>query len=168
MLSNISELLAHALALELEASERYTDLAELMEVHNNYDVARLFRKMADIEKLHVGHIRELTKRHRVQNLPDVSYRWIAPDGPESTDPIDLHYLMTPWQALKLALVNEQRAHAYYAGIATSTRDEETRRLAQELAGEEAEHVGMVKNWMAKYPEPEADWDHDDDPPFLQD
>ena len=47
-LANIPQLLAHAIALENEASERYADLADLMEAHNNYDVASLFKKMSGI------------------------------------------------------------------------------------------------------------------------
>ena len=167
-LANIPQLLAHALALELEASERYADLADLMEAHNNYDVASLFKKMSGIEKLHVNHIQEMVHRHRIKSLPQVSYHWASPEGPETTDIIDLHYLMNPRQALKLAMYNEQRACDYYANIAANTQDEETRRLAQELSAEEAEHVGMVRVWMDKYPEPEADWDQDDDPPFQPD
>ena len=70
---NMADLLALALALEIEASERYADLADLMEAHNNYDVASLFRKMAGIEQLHVTHIRELGQQHRIKSLADLSY-----------------------------------------------------------------------------------------------
>lgn len=168
-LDNIGELLAYALALELEATERYAELAELMAAHNNRDVAESFRKMARVEQLHVNAIRERIEQSKLTNLPTAHFRWVGlTNGPESTDPADLHYLMTPRQALELALINEKRAHEYYDSIATSTKDPEVKALAAEFAEEEKEHVALVEAWMKKYPETDADWDHDDDPPILQD
>ena len=41
------ELMAHAYAIEAEAEERYRELAIQMEVHNNTEVAALFRKLAE-------------------------------------------------------------------------------------------------------------------------
>ena len=41
---SIEELLAHAHRMEAEASERYAELADQMEVHNNDEVATLCRK----------------------------------------------------------------------------------------------------------------------------
>ncbi|TAJ94028.1 MAG: rubrerythrin [Gammaproteobacteria bacterium] len=166
--ANIAELLTHALALEIEASERYADLAEQMKSHNNLRIAKLFGKMADIEKLHVDHIRKMIERHGVKLSEPANYYWTSPEGPETTDPLDLHYLMTPRQALELARHNEARARDYYAHLATDAQDGETRRMAQELAAEEEEHVALIDAWLAKVPETDADWDEDDDPPFLQD
>ncbi|MDT8319571.1 MAG: ferritin family protein, partial [Xanthomonadales bacterium] len=88
--------------------------------------------------------------------------------PETADYGDLHYLMTPHQALSLALLNEQRARDYYLGIAGRSSDPEVKALAGELAEEEREHVSWVEQWMERFPPAEPDWDHDDDPPILQD
>ena len=44
-LRTMSELMAYAYALEVEASERYSEFAEAMAVHNNHEVAELFRKL---------------------------------------------------------------------------------------------------------------------------
>ena len=57
-ISSVEELLAHAKAIESEAMEQYQDLAEQMEVHHNADTAELFRKMAEVESLHVQKILE--------------------------------------------------------------------------------------------------------------
>lgn len=168
-LDSIGDLLAYALALEVEATERYAELAELMATHNNRDVAESFRKMARVEQLHVDEIRKRIEQSRLTELPTAHFRWVGlTSGPESTDPADLHYLMTPRQALELALINEKRAHQYYDTIATSTTDPEVKALAAEFAEEEKEHVALVEAWMKKYPETEDDWDRDDDPPILQD
>ncbi len=58
IIENTVALLAHAVALELEASERYAALAEQMQTHNNPDVAELFQELSRIEKLHVERVLE--------------------------------------------------------------------------------------------------------------
>jgi hypothetical protein len=47
-----SDLMAHAYAMELEASERYSEFADV--THNNREVSDLFAKLAKIEQLHAG------------------------------------------------------------------------------------------------------------------
>lgn len=168
VINDITDLLSHALALEYEASDRYAELAELMEVHNNINVAKLFERMAEIEKLHVDQILRMVNQHEVRDLPRKEWKWISPEGPETTNPEDLHYLMKPHHALQLALVNEQRAFEYYDQVAKHTSDEATRDLAEELATEEEEHVALVKVWLDRYPAMDDDWEYDDDPPLTQD
>lgn len=168
VINDIGELLAHSLALELEAVERYGELAQLMEVHNNLEVAKLFKKMSEIEKMHVEQILQMVSKHNMEDLPKSEWKWVSAEGPETIDPGELHYLMTSHQALELALINEQRAYEYYQQVADNTSDEETCSLASELATEEEEHVALIKEWMAKIPEDDEDWDHDDDPPRISD
>lgn len=55
--STVAEFFAQALAIEIEASERYDELADQMETHNNHTIADIFRKMARIEGLHRDEIR---------------------------------------------------------------------------------------------------------------
>ena len=51
-LNSVGEFFAQALAIEVEATERYSLLADQMEVHNNKEIAAIFRKMALIEAEH--------------------------------------------------------------------------------------------------------------------
>ena len=52
----LTEFMAQALAMEREAAQRYSDFADAMEIHNNREVAALFRKMAGIERKHAERI----------------------------------------------------------------------------------------------------------------
>ena len=52
----IEDFMVQAVAMELEASQRYAELADVMEVHNNRDVAELFRKMSVIEGKHAEQV----------------------------------------------------------------------------------------------------------------
>ena len=55
--ATLTELMAQALAIEIEAAQRYAELADVMETHNNREVADLFRRMATIESRHADAIR---------------------------------------------------------------------------------------------------------------
>ena len=48
----VEEFMAYACAMEVEATERYAELAELMDTHHNREVAELFAKLARIEGKH--------------------------------------------------------------------------------------------------------------------
>jgi len=161
-------LLAYALALELEASERYATLAEQMQSHNNPEVAELFQEMSRIEKLHVQNVLEQAAARDLHDLSPVEFRWDDPEGPETTDMGEAHYLMTAHHALRLALHNEKRAHEFFAMIAANATDGELVHLATEMAAEEQEHVALMEAWLTRYPAPSDDWSDDPDPPVGRD
>ena len=90
------------------------------------------------------------------------------DGPETASFDEVHYLMQPWHALQLALAAEKRAEAFFAVLARLATNEPVRRAAQELQAEEAGHVALVQEWIAKVPPPDPDWANDPDPPRYTD
>ena len=92
----------------------------------------------------------------------------TPEGPETTDYSDLHYLMQPYHALKLAEHNERRAAEFFEAFAAAKLPADVRAAAAEMAEEEREHVRLIKEWLARFPEPEAGWDEDPDPPAVAD
>jgi rubrerythrin len=167
-MEDLPAMIAHALAIEEEAGERYADLADQMSVHNNDAVADFFRTMARVEKIHADKIRDQAKGIELPEIAPWDYRWRDAESPETTLLEEIHYKMTVHHALKLALVNEQRAEAYFADIASKTANAEIRAMAEELAEDERAHVKLVEDWLAKHPEPAEGWDEDDDPPAYQD
>jgi rubrerythrin len=46
--------------------------------------------------------------------------------------------------------------------------EPVRRAALDLQAEEAAHVALVQEWIAKVPAPDQDWANDPDPPRYTD
>jgi rubrerythrin len=160
----VLQLMIHAYAMEAEAAERYAEFADAMEVHNNSEVAELFRKMARIENLHAQQIRESMGWHTVPPPADNVYRWEGLEAPETADHGDLHYLMTPHHALQIARLNEERARRFYAKLAIDASDDEMRRAANEMSEEEADHVRLIDEWLSRTPAPEAGWSTDLDPP----
>jgi len=161
---SLAGVMAQALAIEREAADRYGALADVMEVHNNRDVAALFRKMADIEARHAAQIMAEMGWQSDADVPAPLPSWGAADPPESVPEDEIHYLMWPWHALQLALAAERRAEAFFAHLADSATDDDVRRIAVELRDEEREHVELVQRWLERTPEPGTDWAHDPDPP----
>jgi rubrerythrin len=166
-MSSYADFMSRAYTMELEATERYAQLAEQMETHNNREVAQLFRKLADIEALHAKHILEEMQWPSMPALAP-AYAWAGAEGPE-TAPFDaVHYLMQPWHALEIALRCELEAQKYYEDIAASDAPAQIRDAAREMAADEAEHVRLIREWMKKVPQPKAGWDEDPDPPRMND
>jgi rubrerythrin len=161
--SEYEDFMARAYAMELEATERYAQFAEQLETHNNPEVGRLFRKLAEIEALHAKRILE---EMRWPSLPAMTpaFAWESAEGPE-TAPFDaLHYLMQPYHALEIALRCELQAVDYFEKIAAGKAPRNVRAAAAEMAREEHEHVRLIRDWLKKVPQPSADWDADPDPP----
>jgi rubrerythrin len=161
---SMAELLVHALIVEMEAVQSYKDLAVQMEQCGNNEVAELFQKMAALEAEHAEKIREKAGDIELPVLAPWEYRWPGVESPESIDLAGIHYLMTPHQALTLALENELNAKEFFEGAAQGATDSRVRELAAEFAEDEQQHVAWMKDWLANYAEPDADWDDDPDPP----
>ena len=166
-LVSTSEFMVHAYAMEAEAAERYAEFADSMEMHNNREVAELFRKLARIEQRHADQILEqMGWKQSPGSAGD--YRWEGTEGPESADPTELHYLMQPYHALQIALHNEKRARDFFAHLAKSTTSAGVRKGALEMEEEEAEHVRLIEEWLKRTPKPDPNWETDQDPPVLSD
>jgi rubrerythrin len=161
------DFMAHAYAMEAEAAERYAEFADSMEVHNNREVAELFRKLSRIEQRHADQIFE-QMGWKQSPVASANYRWEGTEGPETADPTELHYLMQPYHALQIALLNEKRARDFFAHLAKLTTNAGVRKGALEMQEEEAEHVRLIEEWLKRTPVPDSNWETDPDPPMLSD
>ena len=159
---SVAELMAQAHAFELEAVERYTELADVMETHNNREVAALFRSLAAQE---AAHARGLLARMGWTQGPSVPR---SPDMPPAPALEQAHYLMHPWHALQIALEAEQQAFAFFGAIAQRCGSDPLGEAAREMQEEEREHVALLQGWLQRVPQPPADWADDPDPPRYHD
>ena len=167
--TTLEELMAQALQMELAAAQRYTEFADMMEVHNNPEVVQWFRKMADVEGLHASQIMAQMGWSEVP-LPATTAAPVAQDFDdiESAQGDEVHYLMQPWHVLQLALASEERAEHFFAQLASLATVESVRQAALSLQQEEHHHVELVKAWLQKVPQPDSNWDVDPDPPRYDD
>ncbi len=146
-MNEVERFLAHAIALEREAARRYEELAAAMTTDGNRELVVFFSKMAHYSRLHLAEARERGGFRTLPVLGPDDYDW--PDGvaPETADWAGVDAQMDGAAALQLALDCELRGHAYYAMVATTSRDPETVRLARAFADEEAQHVLQLRKLM---------------------
>ncbi len=157
----LPEFLAHAVALEHEAAERYLELADMMEAHRNDAVATIFRDMNRFSLMHHDEVKARVGSLALPRLKSWQYRWTAP--PEMGGDEAFDYMLEPYNALRYARENEVRAMEYYRSVAAEAADAEVKRLATEFAAEESEHVAALDKWLAQTPRPAMAWDADPDP-----
>ena len=162
----LDEFMALALAMETAAAERYAELADTMQVHNNNETAELFRRMARIELEHARQIRvQIAEGGGAEPAPS---RDATRTEAECAPSEELHYLMLPYHALQIALANEKRAERFFAQLATEAISDAVREAALRLCTEEREHVALIEAWLARVPAPRSDWADDPDPPRYSD
>jgi len=165
-MTDLDTFLAYSVALEEEAAERHDELADMMEVHNNPDVAETFRKLARYSRLHAQEIRDRSRGSDLPRIAPWDFGWESMEGPETADIGEVNYLMNTARALNIAMGNEQRAHDFYFAISEESPDPEVRAVAAEFADEEREHLGLLQKWLAKLPDAGDETPFDPDPPHM--
>lgn len=152
------ELYAHAICIEREAAERYAQFAERMADLGKDDVAETFARLAAIES---EHLEALLSRTGGVALPEVSadgYRWIESGPPDDAARDLVLRLMTPRQALTIALGAELRAEAFFERVFMISEDPALQALAHEMALEELEHVVAIEKLLEGVRDPIVDWE----------
>ncbi|MEJ2610745.1 MAG: ferritin family protein [Candidatus Thiodiazotropha sp.] len=149
VIDTIEEFLVHALELEEASSDHYDELADSMEIHNNLQVAELFRKLAGYSRQHANEVLERTKGLNLPKLTPWDFKWRCPSSPESFCMEEANYMMTVTQAMEVALYNEIRGKDFYQQIAQNSPSKEVQKLAAEMVEEEGWHVEMLKEWQSK-------------------
>ena len=168
-IATIPEFLAHALELEYESAERYRELAGNLAVHNNPEIAELFDYLSRMSDLHAQEVEARAQGIVLPQIPPWDFKWAAGGSPEANaaeQDDDLNYLMTPIQALHLALHNEIRGRDFYAQVAAGSPDAEVRQLAAEMVEEENEHAALLEDRLAKMDPARAEPVEDLDPPNM--
>lgn len=67
-MQSVEEFLAYAINLEREAADRFGQLADVMETCGNHQVGKLFRKLSQYSRLHLG---DAQARAGFRDLPDM-------------------------------------------------------------------------------------------------
>lgn len=166
-ITSLADLLAVAYRIEADAVERYDLLADQMETHNNPELVAVFRDLARAEGIHRDEIRRLAGDIDVVAHAARMAKWTRGESPEEVDLGAAHYLMKPWHALELALGGERRALAFFKSVAETTTDPQIKKMAEEFAEEESEHVNLVYRLMDRYQLPPHSWSDDLDPTIAQ-
>ena len=155
---SVPELYAHALAIEREAAERYRELAERMADEGNAAVAALFGELAEMESRHEAQLATESEGMALPRLAPGEYAWLDRGAPESAAHDLVFRLMTPHDALEIALAGERRAREFFEHVLDVARDPALRDLASEMAQEEQVHAAWVMQALEHTPDPHIDWE----------
>jgi rubrerythrin len=150
IMQTVEEFLAYAINLEREAADRFGQLADAMDSCGNREVGKLFRRLAEYSRLHLG---DAQARAGFRDVPQMNARdfiWPDTESPETaaiwaTDPF-----IGRGEALRIALDAETAGYEYYKGIFETTSDPEIRALAGEFSEEESGHVNELLKWIAAH------------------
>lgn len=153
-----AELYAHAIAIEREAAERYSEFAGRMADLGNDEVAKVFSMLADFEAEHLDTLNRRVEGIAVPELSPAEYKWLDAGAPETNAHDLIFRLLTPYQALGIALEAEIRAQQFFRHVFRTASDPALRALAQEMAAEESEHIAAVERELARTPNPTVNWD----------
>lgn len=156
-MKTVADLYAHAIAIEREAAERYSEFAERMDDLGNAAAAEVFATLARLE---AEHLDELLKRTADMALPGLAaheYAWLDAAAPESAARELVFRLMTPRYALEIALAGEKRAAAFFESVVMGAQDAMLSALATEMAADETDHIVMIEKLLEKTPSAIVDW-----------
>lgn len=152
-IGNLAACYANALAIEREAAARSAQFAEYLEDHGEQATAELFRKLARFERQHVDELERRTAGMPLPALRPWEFSWLDDAPAEQVDHQFVFHLMTPHDALKIALGAEKRAQSLYEQVIATSDDPEVQRLARELASEEIEHIAWLEEGLTRVPRP---------------
>lgn len=140
----IEEILAIADQLERAAVSRYATLGRCMRKVGHDELATIFEKLAEEEKLHVDGVERLSQallhRHPDAALGD----WALPAtfGADEVGPLSL---LTPYRALSIAVRAEERAFAFWSYVASEAGSDDVRSQAEAMARQELVHAARLRH-----------------------
>jgi rubrerythrin len=146
------ELYAHAIAIEREAAERYTEFAERMDDLGKEALAAVFATLARLETEHLVALERRTDGVSLAELQTNDYRWLDAGAPETPARELVFRVMTPHGALAIALEAEKRAQTFFESVLMTAEDPALRGLAREMAAEESAHVMLIERLLERTPD----------------
>lgn len=167
-ISDEPDLLAHAEALVQESLERYEQLADSMEVHNNPEAAAQFRQLESMARHNVRYIEEIAAGLALPVIAPWNFHWHCPDDPDSDCLSDMDYLVSPAGALAAGLDNESRIEAFYRGVAEQSPAAGVRKAAGELAEYQLQQIVRLKERLGALSREAHESGEDLDPPNVPD
>jgi rubrerythrin len=154
----VAALYAHALAIEREAVQRYGEFAARMADEGNDAVAGLFARLAGFESEHAKALERECAGMALPAIAQAEFAWLDTGAPESAAHDLLFQLMTPHDALEIALGAELRAQAFFEQVLERVADPRLRDLASGMAREERSHAAWVREALEHTPDPHVDWE----------
>lgn len=166
LIKDEAEFLANAELLVQESLEQYGQLADSMELHNNFAVAAHFRELEDLEKQQLQWIEEQAVGLVLPEIAPWDFKWHFYDDPAKNCLGDMDYLVNPVQVLTVVLDNEYHSEEFYRGIAEQASNPAVKKLANELAEKQLGQIELLKQRLHDLPKDAHELIEDMDPPNM--
>jgi rubrerythrin len=141
----LHELMSIAAAMESEAVRRYGQLAADMTKRGDHGLAATFQAMLEEERDHLDGIERWSRAMTGLAPAATAQVWQLPaEIARSWDEIAESAVLTPYQALSVAVLNEERGFAFYSYLAATAEDDAVRAGAERLAAEELNHAALLR------------------------
>jgi len=165
-ISNKADFLANAEIMVQESLEKYGQLADSMELHNNPETAAQFRKLESMEKQQLQWIEQQASGMTLPEIAPWDFAWHCYDDPTIGSLSDMDYLVNPARALSAALHNEYHSEKVYREVAEQATDPAVKELASELAGRQLKQIELLKQRLQALPKEANEAIEDMDPPNI--
>lgn len=156
-INTVPRFYAHAIAIENEAAERYREFAEHMKDLSR-DTAALFEQLARDGFEHARGLVDRTRGVRLPQLKSGAHTWLDKGSPLAAAHEWVFRLLSPRDALKVAMHAEQRAKRFFGHVVQTTGDAGVKALAGVFLKEEGEHIARMKRALLKVPNPVINWE----------
>jgi rubrerythrin len=156
-INTVPRFFAHAIAIEHEAAERYMEFADHMK-DRSPDAALLFEQLARDGFDHARELLNRTDGARLPRLRSGAHTWLDTGTPLAAAHEWVFRLLSPRDALKVAMHAEQRAKRFFGHVIQTTGDEGVKALAGAFLKEEGEHIARMKRAFLKLPNPVINWE----------
>jgi len=156
-INTVPRFFAHAIAIEHEAAQRYMEFAEHMRDRSR-DAAALFERLARDGYAHARRLMARTDKLRLPRLRPGAHAWLDTGTPLPAAHEWVFRLLSPRDALKVAMHAEQRAKRFFDHVVQTTRDQGVRAAAEAFLKEEGEHLARMKRALRNLPNPVIDWE----------
>ena len=143
-IETLEEFLAHAIAIEHEAVQRYREFETHFASRGEEVLGGLCRNLATLEGEHLERLVESSRDLDLPAIDDHDYRWLGGASPEAPARELFFRVATRHDLLTLALRGEESAQRFFDWVARTSPVETVRSLAREIAREEAQHVLWLK------------------------
>ena len=150
-----AEIYAHIVAATREAATRYLEFADILESrgldgHEGYESsASLLRQLARRESRLTGALADEIPTTTLLRLSPWQHNWIADAPVAAEDCAFIQHLMTPWNALTIALNAKKRVKRVFENLALVSSDSRGHAMAVAMIQEQSEQIRILQAAIAK-------------------
>jgi len=166
IIKSTEHLFAQVYAMKCESEDRLQDLIDSLNQHNNSAAAEIFSRTIELIKLSLENIEQRVQGMQLPQIPPWESQWHCDDQPDLLCIENAHYLMSPLQALELAIFNEQRLQEFFKQQADIGINEDIRLIANELLFQEMQLAEQMQSWKKQLENSETEQNEDFDPPNI--